>query len=60
MFLEQKLYKKIMESMPIVCVDALIINEKKEYLLVKRKNEPLKNKFCDLNSQRSSYVELVA
>ncbi len=34
-----------MESMPIVCVDALIINEKKEYLLVKRKNEPLKNKF---------------
>jgi colanic acid biosynthesis protein WcaH len=45
MFLEQKLYKKIMESMPIVCVDALIINEKKEYLLVKRKNEPLKNKF---------------
>ena len=30
--------------MPVVCVDALIINEN-EYLLVKRKNDPLKNKF---------------
>ena len=34
-----------MSSMPVVCVDALITNEKNEYLLVKRKNEPLKNKF---------------
>ena len=45
MFIEKKLYKKIMENMPVVCVDALIIKEKNEYLLVKRKNDPLKNKF---------------
>lgn len=34
-----------MESIPVICVDAIIMNEKNEYLLVKRKNEPLKNKF---------------
>ncbi len=33
-----------MENMPVVCVDAVIMNELGEYLLVKRKNEPLKNK----------------
>ena len=45
MMLEKNLYKKIMESVPIICVDVIIINEKNQYLLVKRKNEPLKNKF---------------
>jgi colanic acid biosynthesis protein WcaH len=45
MNLEESLYKQVMENMPIVCVDAIIMNEKGEYLLVKRKNEPLKNKF---------------
>ena len=45
MFIEKDLYKNIMEVMPVVCVDALVVNEKGEYLLVKRKNEPLKNKF---------------
>ena len=34
-----------MEQMPVVCVDAIIINELGEYLLVKRKNDPLRNKF---------------
>ena len=45
MMLEKNLYKKIMESVPIICVDVIIMNEKNQYLLVKRKNEPLKNKF---------------
>ena len=31
--------------MPIVCVDGLIQNISKEYLLVKRINEPLKNEY---------------
>lgn len=43
--IEESLYKSIMENMPVVCIDALIVNELGEYLLVKRKNEPLKNKF---------------
>jgi colanic acid biosynthesis protein WcaH len=43
MFIKEKLYKKIMEKVPVVCTDALILNEKKEFLLIKRKNEPLKN-----------------
>lgn len=34
-----------MEKMPVVCVDAIIMNELGEFLLVKRKNEPLKNKY---------------
>jgi len=45
MIVRKSLYKKIMESVPVICVDAIIMNEKNEYLLVKRKNEPLKNKF---------------
>tara|TARA_B100000925_G_scaffold291643_1_gene280522 strand:+ start:2998 stop:3447 length:450 start_codon:yes stop_codon:yes gene_type:complete len=45
MILDKDLYKKVMENMPVVCVDAVIMNELGEYLLVKRKNEPLKNKF---------------
>ncbi len=31
--------------MPVVCVDCLVVNERDEYLLVKRKNEPLKGEF---------------
>src|SRR5207253_2528001 len=31
--------------MPIVCVDCLVVNGNGEYLLVKRKNEPLKGEF---------------
>ena len=37
MMLEKNLYKKIMESIfSIICVDVIIINEKNQYLLVKR------------------------
>tara|TARA_B100000401_G_C52685563_1_gene661913 strand:+ start:519 stop:953 length:435 start_codon:yes stop_codon:yes gene_type:complete len=37
-------YQKIMKSMPIFCIDFLISFQKK-YLLIKRKEEPLKNSF---------------
>ncbi|MDO8265282.1 MAG: NUDIX domain-containing protein [Candidatus Parcubacteria bacterium] len=36
-----KLYKKIINVLPILCVDAIVINEGK-FLLVKRKNKPKK------------------
>ena len=39
-----RLYKKISKSVPIFCVDLLIQREGK-FLLVKRKNNPLKGKF---------------
>jgi colanic acid biosynthesis protein WcaH len=38
-------YKKFLSSMPIVCVDCLVVNDNGEYLLVKRKNEPLKGEY---------------
>jgi len=38
-------FKMIVENMPIVCIDGVIENEKGEYLLVKRKNEPLKGEY---------------
>lgn len=38
-------YKYIVENMPVVCVDGLIVNQNGEYLLVKRKNEPLKGEY---------------
>lgn len=37
-----KLYKKIVESVPILCVDVILVYKGK-FVLVKRKNEPLKN-----------------
>lgn len=45
MKIKKNLYIKIMETVPIVCIDAIIVNEKNQYLLVKRNNNPLKNKF---------------
>lgn len=39
----RKIYKKFVELMPIVTLDVIITNKEGEYLLVKRKNEPLKN-----------------
>lgn len=38
-------YTKIVEQMPIVCIDAVIVNSKRQYLLIKRKNEPLLGEF---------------
>jgi colanic acid biosynthesis protein WcaH len=38
-------YKKIIEVLPILCVDIIIKNDKNEFLLVKRANEPLKGQW---------------
>ena len=40
--IEEKLYKKIQEVLPICCVDVVIFNKNKEFLLLKRRNEPVK------------------
>lgn len=45
MILSDEDYMKVMECMPVVCVDAVVVNNKNEYLLVKRKNDPLKGEF---------------
>ena len=34
-----------MDHIPVVCIDGLIMNDRKEFLLVERKNEPLKGEF---------------
>ena len=38
-------YKRILEVMPLLCVDVVIRNARGEYLLVKRVNEPLKGRW---------------
>ena len=40
-----ELYKNIIDVISILCVDIIIQNSQHEYLLVKRKNEPLKGKW---------------
>ncbi len=40
--IEQKLFDQILINMPITCLDLLIYNQGR-YLLVRRKNEPVKN-----------------
>jgi colanic acid biosynthesis protein WcaH len=44
MIIEEILYNKIVEFLPILCVDALIINDDK-ILLLKRNLEPAKNEW---------------
>lgn len=34
-------YRRFLETMPIVCVDGVLVNEEGRYLLVKRRNAPL-------------------
>jgi len=43
--ISNKQYQKIIESMPILCVDIIIMNSKGKYLLIKRANEPLKGEW---------------
>lgn len=43
--IKKKLYKKIQEVLPICCVDIVILNKNKEFLLLKRVNEPAKGKW---------------
>ena len=38
-----KEYSRIIEVLPILCVDVAVQNSKGEYLLVRRTNEPLIN-----------------
>jgi colanic acid biosynthesis protein WcaH len=42
MFLEEKFYTQIITNLPILCVDLLIKNNKGQYLLHYRNNQPLK------------------
>ena len=42
--IEEKLYKKIVKSIPIVCVDLILINQN-NYLLIKRNQNPLKGEW---------------
>ena len=43
-YLPDQEYRKIINSMPIFCIDFLITWEK-QYLLLQRKEEPLKNDY---------------
>lgn len=45
MIINENLYKKIIDVMPILCVDLLIKNEKGQYLVHLRNNEPLKDQW---------------
>ena len=38
MFISENLYKQIISSIPILCVDIIIKNEKDQILLVKHNN----------------------
>ncbi|MBP7087942.1 MAG: NUDIX domain-containing protein [Candidatus Omnitrophica bacterium] len=44
-FIPREEYKKIIDVLPILCVDIMVQNPKGEYLLVKRANEPLKGQW---------------
>ena len=43
--IQSELYRDILEVLPILCIDLVIQNEDGEYLLIKRKNEPLKGEW---------------
>jgi colanic acid biosynthesis protein WcaH len=43
--IREDLYKKIINCLPIVCVDIIIKNSDNKYLLVKRRNNPLKGEW---------------
>ena len=45
MFINENLYKEIIKSIPILCVDIIVKNEKNQFLLVNRDNEPLKGNY---------------
>lgn len=43
--IHEGLYRQILSVMPIVCIDIVIRNETGQYLLARRKNEPLKGEW---------------
>lgn len=45
MFLAFEEYRRFLSTMPIVCVDCLVVNYRGEFLLVKRENEPLRGEY---------------
>ena len=55
MYIKQSLYNKILENIPIVCVDVALINNKNEILLIKRKDEPAKNEWWLLGGRIKKY-----
>lgn len=44
-FLPSDTYKTIVDTVPVLCVDAIITNDIGEYLLIKRAVEPLKGEW---------------
>jgi len=38
-------YRRFLSTMPIVCVDCLVVNDRGEFLLLKRENEPLRGEY---------------
>ena len=45
MYVEEELYKKFVDLMPIACIDVLIHDDDGNILLVKRNQEPAKDKW---------------
>ena len=45
MYIDEKLYIEILNSIPLLCVDVIITDTSNRYLLVKRNNAPLKDEF---------------
>jgi colanic acid biosynthesis protein WcaH len=43
--INQILYNQILENIPIICVDGILINNDDEILFLKRENEPAKNEW---------------
>ena len=43
-FIPEEIYSQICQNMPVLCVDALLESNEK-YLLLKRKEDPLKNEY---------------
>ena len=45
MILSEADYYRVMQLMPVVCIDCLVRNDEGKFLLVKRRNEPLKGEY---------------
>lgn len=44
-------YVEILKVLPILCVDVIVCNRRSEYLLLKRANEPMKNRWWVLGGR---------
>ena len=44
-YIPKRVYDRISKLLPVLCVDILLINERGQYLLVKRTNEPLQGRY---------------